>query len=119
MPKLFKGRRIIHFVDNAPSLSNLVNGYANKPDTAKLVNMFHLALLALDCEWYGEWIPSKANIADVMTRPDRGLDELIAILGDDVVANSIEYTLVLPPMGACWNDLKEWFLSMRASAFTE
>ena len=35
------------------------------------------------------------------------------------MAMRIEYTLELPPMGACWNDLKEWFLSMRASAFTE
>ena len=35
------------------------------------------------------------------------------------MAMRIEYTLELPPMGACWNDLKEWFLNMRASAFTE
>ena len=33
--------------------------------------MFHLAVLALDMEWYGEWVPSKANIADIMTRPER------------------------------------------------
>ena len=39
MPGVFKDRDIIHFVDNAPALSNLVNGYAGKPDMARLVCM--------------------------------------------------------------------------------
>ena len=66
-------------------------------------------------EWYGEWVPSKANIADVMTRPERGLEELAQILGADVVEGSIVYDLELPPLGACWEDLKEWFFLMRAN----
>ena len=47
-PWLFKGRRVIHFVDNAAALSNLVNGYATKPDMARFVNLFHAALMALE-----------------------------------------------------------------------
>ena len=70
-PKLFKGRRIIHFVDNAGSLSHLVNGYAGQPDSARIVNMFHVALIAFGSEYWGEWVPSKENIAVIMTRPER------------------------------------------------
>ena len=68
MPELFRGRRVIHFVDNAGA-PNMVNGYSGKPDMAALVNMFHLAIMALDVEWYGEWVPSKANIADIVSAP--------------------------------------------------
>ena len=48
--------------------SHLVNGYAGAPDSARMVNTFHGALLALRMRWYGEWVPSKANIADILTR---------------------------------------------------
>ena len=33
--------------------------------------MFHAAMVALQCEWYGDWVPSKANVADY---PSRGMD---------------------------------------------
>ena len=62
---------MIHFVDNTGALSSLVHGYAGKAEAARLVNMFHLALIALDIKWYGEWVPSKANVADIMTRETR------------------------------------------------
>ena len=42
-PEIFAGRKVVHFVDNAGSLSHLVNGYANAADSAQLVNMFHAA----------------------------------------------------------------------------
>ena len=58
---------------------NMVNGYSGVPDMARLVNLFHLAIIALDVDWWGEWVPSKANCADLMTRPDaRGWQELEA-----------------------------------------
>jgi hypothetical protein len=107
-PKLFAGRRVIHFVDNAPALSNMVNGYARMEDMAELVNLFHLALMALDVEWYGEWVPSKANIADIMTRPDR-FHELEAGLG--CVPEYFKFEL--PPMGASVDDLKAWIRTLK------
>ena len=109
-PELFAGRRVISFVDNATALSNLVNGYAGKPDMAKFVNMFHVAVLALDIEWYGEWVPSKANIADIMTRPDR-FHELREGLGvSDEFFVDFSEDFVLPPMGT---DLKALMREMR------
>ena len=110
-PELFAGRRVISFIDNATALSNLVNGYASKADMAKFVNMFHVAILALDIEWYGEWVPSKANVADIMTRPSR-FHELRAGLGvsDDYFNEFSE--LKLPPMEA---DLKTLWRAMQDS----
>jgi len=71
----------------------LTNGYAGQPDSTKIVNVFHAALIALRTRWWGEWIPSKANIADIMTRPGR-FHELLAGLEQGV--NVHTYDFVLP-----------------------
>ena len=95
----------------------MVNGYATKADMARFVNLFHAALIALDIEWYGEWVPSEANVADIMTRPER-MHELMAglktIFGDDVKVNKVPF--VLPPAGKSWESLKEWMRHMRSHA---
>jgi hypothetical protein len=44
---------------------------------ARLVNLFHLALVGLECTWYGEWVPSKMNIADIMTRALRAAKPML------------------------------------------
>ena len=110
---------MIHFVDNAAALSGMVNGYANKPDMARLVNLFHVALLALDIEWYGEWVPSKANVSDILTRPER-MHELLPGLrrhfGDDFEIEDVEF--VFPPLGKTVGELKEWMREMRARPLT-
>ena len=103
---------MIHFIDNAPVLSNLVNGYSGKADVARLVNMFHVAMLALGTEWYGEWVPSKANLADIMTRPER-FHELLAGLAKTSAKPVIRFEMQLPPLGAEWQDLKAWMRAMR------
>ena len=51
-------------------LSNLIHGYASLPDCGRLVNTFHLALAALHCRAWLEWVPSKANISDLPSRDD-------------------------------------------------
>ena len=112
--KLFKGRRVIHFVDNAAALSNLVNGYATKPDMARLINLFDAALIAFGIDWYGEWVPSDANVADIMTRPERMHDlmaSLKSIFGDDVDVINVPFEL--PPAGSSWESLKSWMRHMR------
>ena len=118
MPELFLGRKVIHFIDNAPSLSNLVNGYSGQPDLAMLVNMHHIACLALRVDWYGAWVPSKANLGDIMTRPDRYHELLEGLMAlPEELRNEIFYVdLELPPVGDSINDLKEWMRVMRALA---
>ena len=118
MPLFFKNRKVIHFIDNIQALSNMVNGYSGKPDMARMVNMFHLALIALDCEWYGEWCPSKANIADIMTRPERfhELLEGLAELPEEMFSELVNCDIVLPPLDESWTDLKAWMREMRKRA---
>ena len=79
---------------------------------AKFVNMFHVAILALEIEWYGEWVPSKANVADIMTRPHR-FHELRTGLGvGDEYFNEFSDEFKLPPMEA---DLKTLWRAMQDS----
>ena len=69
-PDLFKGRKVNHFIDNTVALSALVHGYSGKPDLAKSVNVFYLQMLSLRASVYFEYVPSKANIADLPSRRD-------------------------------------------------
>ena len=111
-PHLFVNRRVIHFVDNSGSLSHLVNGYAGQPDSARIVNVFHVAVMALRMRWWGEWIPSAANIADIMTRPER-FAELRAGLEKGAVIH--EYKFKMPPIDYDSTDLVAWMRLMRAA----
>ena len=111
-PLLFKDRKVIFFCDNAGSLSHFVNGYAGEPDSAALVNMFHVAILALNIEWWGEWVPSKANPADLRTRPDRFAEFYLAMEGVPL----IEEAMVLPPLDLGDARLREWMELIQARA---
>ena len=98
-------------MDNAGSLSHLINGCAGQPDSAKIVNVFHAALIALRMRWWGERISSKANIADIMTRPGR-FHELLA--GLKIGADDVQtYDFVLPPINWETTGLVEWMRLMR------
>ena len=90
----------------------MVNGFAGAPDMARLVCMFQIALIALGCEWYGEWIPSKANLADIMTRPERFHELKKGLAGVKITEAKVE----LPPMDFSAGKLKEWMREMRVRA---
>ena len=86
---------------------------------ARLVCMFHLALIVLECDWYGEWIPSKANLADIMTRPERFHELLEGLRQYEWYREANperpeEYELKLPPLGDSTEQLKEWMRAMKA-----
>ena len=102
-PELFAGRCVVHWCDNTAALSGLVHGYSGKPDMARLINLFHVACIALDMDWYGEWVPSKANIADLPTRADRAHE----------IPDWIPWVpLVLPPAHLTVGGLDDWLLAM-------
>ena len=111
MPELFRSRKVIHFVDNAGALSHMVNGYAGQPDSARLVNAFHVAIMALEMSWYGEWVPSKANPADIMTRPERFEELRQALAGCHVEWHDYE----LPPLSISSQPLIDWARRMRVA----
>ena len=62
------GRTVQHWIDNTVALSALVHGYAGKRDLARSVNIFYLQSVSLRTSVYFEYVPSKANIADLPSR---------------------------------------------------
>ena len=61
------------FVDNTVALSNLVHGYARTTDMAAIVNAYHLLAAGLRASTYMDYVPSKANIADLPSRGDHAI----------------------------------------------
>ena len=105
-PEVIAGRKVIHFVDNTVALAALVHGYAGKPDLAKSVNIFYLQMIALRAHVFFEYVPSKANIADLPSR--EAFDELRAELVGIRTAGSAPDLLVVPSV-ASWNaPLASW-----------
>ena len=72
----------MHFIDNTVAQSALVHGYARTDDLADISNGFHLMAAGLLTAAYFDYVPSKANIADL---PSRGEFALPRALGADVV----------------------------------
>ena len=113
-PDLIQGRRVLHFIDNTVALSALVHGYSGKPDLAKSVNVFYLQMLALRASVYFDYVPSKANIADLPSRRMFTLlrSELSGIRG----ASRVSGTLVVPSVAAWSRPLASWARSSSPSA---
>ena len=105
-PMLFAGRKVVHYVDNTVALSALVHGYARKPHFAKLVNVFHLQTMALRTSVYFDYVPSKANIADLPSR-DR-YTELAAELAGIAIRGAAPDLLAVPNKEAWEAPLKRW-----------
>ena len=68
MPETFRGRSVIHWIDNTSAISCLLHGYSSKVDSALLVNAFHLFNASLRANIHFEYVESKANVADLPSR---------------------------------------------------
>ena len=105
-PELFVGRSVHHWIDNTVALSSLVHGYSGKPDLAKMVNVAHLQLAGLRTSVYFDYVPSKANIADLPSR--RAFAELHAALRG-VPRSPGSTTRLSVPNVATWHaPIKQW-----------
>ena len=105
-PSLIAGRRVNHFIDNTVALSALVHGYAGKPDLAKSVNIFYLQMIGLRASVYFDYVPSKANIADLPSR--NGWTELRASLLGITLPHAMPDTLILPSVSSWAAPLAAW-----------
>ena len=58
--EFLQNREVVFFCDNTSvmSLAAPVHSYARSPDLATLSNTLHLALVALKCTPFFEWVPS-------------------------------------------------------------
>ena len=115
-PSIIAGRKVNHFIDNTVALSALVHGYSGKPDLAKAVNVFYLQMLSLRASVFFDFVPSKANIADL---PSRNMFvELERELHGITVRGSAPDTLVVPSVAAWHAPLASWVQASRHSAST-
>ena len=67
-PDLFRNRCGLWFLDNVAAVMTLVRGRSSNADLAKLGHLIHLALFALRAQGYWEYIQSKSNWADDISR---------------------------------------------------
>ena len=79
LPEVFRGRRVVLFVDNTSAIAATVSGYTGQHDSARIVNLFHLTRLSLACDVTILYVPSESNIADWPTRGK--LRDVIARVG--------------------------------------
>ena len=68
-PDLFRNRQGFWFLDSvAAVMTTLVRERSSNSDLAKLGQLIHLALFALGAQGYWEYIQSKSNCADDISR---------------------------------------------------
>ena len=70
--------------------------------------------LSMDAATSIEWVPSAANVADIMARPSRYHELRAGLRVDD--EHFVEGKLELPPLGATAQELIAWMREMRARA---
>ena len=107
--RLSPTRPRVHGVgSNTVALSALVHGYSGKPDLAKMVNAFYLQIAGLRTSVYFDYVPSKANIADL---PSRGaVHELLHELRGVPLAARARTDLRVPHVGHWAAPLESWVL---------
>ena len=82
------------------ALSAVVHGYARVDDLAAITSAIHLTAAGLHTSMYADWVPSKANIADL---PSRGSHYLPKALGAHQVP------LRVPTRSELERPAEEWF----------
>ena len=83
-----------------------VHGYSGKPDLATMVNAFYLQLTGLRSAVYFEYVPSKANIADLPSR-DAWRELRLALAGYPRHPTDTG-TLLVPDLDAWRGPLVRW-----------
>ena len=88
------------------ALSALVHGYAGQVELAKVVNLFYLQATGLHLSVYFDWVPSKANIADLPSRS--APREVAEQLRGYRFRSPIPDSLVVPDMATWHGPIEDW-----------
>ncbi|CAE8608115.1 unnamed protein product [Polarella glacialis] len=67
-PNRFRGRRGVWFIDNTAALIAMVRGRSDSADLDRLALIIHAAMFALEVWIYFEWIETKSNRSDGISR---------------------------------------------------
>ena len=98
VPEL-KGASPIHWIDNTSAIAALVKGYSGAPDSARLLHAFKAFAFGFGVDPWFQWVPSKANIADMPSRHD------LSLLGE---LGAVRREVVFPPFPAWDSEALEW-----------
>ena len=81
-PELFRGKNVIHFVDNISVLAGCISGACSSPDANQVLQLHSLRLADLQCRYWAEYVESAANLAD---EPSRSTDcPMARAMGADI-----------------------------------
>ena len=100
-PDLFRGRQVIHFIDNTSACAALVKGYSRAIDSGLIVNAFHAYNLGLRADVFFEYVRSAANPADMPSRDAMG--ELWDLLGSVGLAQHAREVRTFLPSFDTWD----------------
>ena len=64
----FRGRRGIWYLDNTAALMVLIRGRSDSADLERMAQIIHCLMFGLRCWFFFEWIESKSNWADAISR---------------------------------------------------
>ena len=67
-PELFTGRDVVWFIDNEAACSSLIRGSSAQEDIGIIAGITHFLMLKYDIRIWYEWIDSKSNPADGLSR---------------------------------------------------
>ena len=67
-PHGFRERRGVWFIDNVTVLMTLIRGRSDSPDLEIMSGIIHALLFAYKTWIFWEWIPSKSNCTDSISR---------------------------------------------------
>jgi hypothetical protein len=117
IPHVFRGRSVIHFVDNTSAVAALVKGYAKPIDSGQIVNAIAAYNAGLDVNVFWEYVRSKANIGDFPSR--LRLDLMRAALRDaGIETEPTMVTCVLPSFDDWITQLPSHWLTKGRTART-
>ena len=107
MPEALAGRDVLHWIDNTSAKAALVHGYSGMPDSARIAHAFHAWNMGLAARVWFEYVPSKANIADLPSR--RAFAELqLELAGWASPLDDVAHALVMPTVDQWDSPLDSW-----------
>ena len=67
-PSWFRHRRGVWWINNTAALMALIRDRSDSPDLSRLAQLIHVGFFCLNTWVYFEWVPSKSNWSDAISR---------------------------------------------------
>ena len=94
-PEVFRGRHVLLYVDNTSAMPAFVKGASGNPDLERIIVVFWILVFHIECTVWIEWVDSKANWADGISR----------LFGSDPVARELGFATRETELDTqWWND---------------